>query len=449
MKRLVFASIISLFANVSFAQVVQISENTLPRGVESATSITINVTVTDISEEVFNSTSEWAETIDLYLKKSAFDYPVPKDGEVDENDVGFQLEGRTLIEEGTNDKNLRFVVISVPLVTGDKDFSQIVETDDNGTFIEMQATFKRGDDDAISSTETKIYESISVAAAAPTGFTLAGAFKGIAARWDDLTSITFDKGGDETETKTPSAVVVVTFDASANGALLPTYKFLPDADADEEGELCQIDLDQVGTGNSCVVCDDADGVDKIYLNTSTLLSSTTVNAVRTSNTSTSIGNLDVGQTYYAFAYYEPAGIVRTECFEAVPTENVTWSELNGEVPPAEATDPKCFIATAAYGSVLHERLDSLRWFRDEVLRESELGENFVAFYYVTAPLIADLIAEHSTLKEVTRLALAPITAFTEASQKYGLTRTIAIVFCLMLLMWGTFRLTWLRLRGTI
>lgn len=55
----------------------------------------------------------------------------------------------------------------------------------------------------------------------------------------------------------------------------------------------------------------------------------------------------------------------------------------GEEPPQP-----CFIATAAYGTSTAEQLDLLRTFRDQVLMESTLGSQFVAWYYQVSPPLA-------------------------------------------------------------
>ncbi len=68
----------------------------------------------------------------------------------------------------------------------------------------------------------------------------------------------------------------------------------------------------------------------------------------------------------------------------------------------------CFIATAAYGSYLHPQVQLLRDFRDEYLLTNAPGRAFVSFYYRHSPPLADMIAQHSILRGMTRLALAPV-----------------------------------------
>lgn len=70
--------------------------------------------------------------------------------------------------------------------------------------------------------------------------------------------------------------------------------------------------------------------------------------------------------------------------------------------------PACFIATAAYGSPMHAKLDTLRNFRDRYLLTNAPGREFVRLYYRYSPPIADFIAERGWLRAVVRGLLAPL-----------------------------------------
>jgi hypothetical protein len=86
---------------------------------------------------------------------------------------------------------------------------------------------------------------------------------------------------------------------------------------------------------------------------------------------------------------------------------IPYTITNGTLTiiPASSNISKCFIATAAYGTPLHEDIDVLRDFRDEYLMTNPLGKEFVKMYYATSPPIAEALRENEGLRTVTRLSL--------------------------------------------
>lgn len=68
----------------------------------------------------------------------------------------------------------------------------------------------------------------------------------------------------------------------------------------------------------------------------------------------------------------------------------------------------CFIATAAYGSVLAQDVDMLRHFRDAVLKRTVLGELAVETYYTFGPPVAGMVGESELLRWTARTVLDPI-----------------------------------------
>ncbi len=68
----------------------------------------------------------------------------------------------------------------------------------------------------------------------------------------------------------------------------------------------------------------------------------------------------------------------------------------------------CFIATAAYGSVLATDVSMLRRFRDAALRSTVLGQLAIQSYYTFGPTLSGVIAESDPLRDTVRELLAPV-----------------------------------------
>ena len=119
---------------------------------------------------------------------------------------------------------------------------------------------------------------------------------------------------------------------------------------------------------------------------------------------------------------------------------MTLSQLGGAGEPT-LKDPRCFIATAAYGSALDPHLDTLRWFRDNVLLVTGLGHKLVKTYYNYSPPLADFISAHPTLRAITRAALwLPVIMIETWRERPSLFLTLSG-------MAGTFALLYLRRRS--
>ncbi|HSR97724.1 MAG TPA: fibronectin type III domain-containing protein, partial [Kofleriaceae bacterium] len=74
----------------------------------------------------------------------------------------------------------------------------------------------------------------------------------------------------------------------------------------------------------------------------------------------------------------------------------------------------CFVATAAYGSLMANDVEMLRRFRDLLLRRSVLGELAVEAYYTFGPAVAGVVGESDLLRSTAREVLAPIVARTRS-----------------------------------
>ena len=75
------------------------------------------------------------------------------------------------------------------------------------------------------------------------------------------------------------------------------------------------------------------------------------------------------------------------------------------------TDDACFIATAAYGTLLDRHVVLLRQFRDTYLMSGSFGRKVVGLYYHFSPALADIIRENIFLRGAAQLILWPLTIF--------------------------------------
>ncbi|HET9625331.1 MAG TPA: fibronectin type III domain-containing protein [Kofleriaceae bacterium] len=75
---------------------------------------------------------------------------------------------------------------------------------------------------------------------------------------------------------------------------------------------------------------------------------------------------------------------------------------------ASGTVDACFVATAAYGSLLANDVEMLRRFRDNLLKHSVIGELAVETYYTFGPPVAGVVGESDLLRATARELLGPI-----------------------------------------
>jgi hypothetical protein len=141
-----------------------------------------------------------------------------------------------------------------------------------------------------------------------------------------------------------------------------------------------------------------------------------------------IYDLDETKTYYF--------IVRA--FDINGSESADSNEvclikgISADPPPAENTgggdsDPGCFIATAAYGSLMEPHVKILRDFRDRFLLGNTVGNRLVSLYYTYSPPMAEFIKKHDNLRAMVRISLLPVVGFSWMALKSGTISTAALV----------------------
>jgi len=101
--------------------------------------------------------------------------------------------------------------------------------------------------------------------------------------------------------------------------------------------------------------------------------------------------------------------------------------VSSDVTSTDGGGGGCFIATAAFGSMMEPHVKILREFRDRFLLNNSLGKAFVRLYYTYSPPIADFIATHDNIKAMVRLSLLPVVGLSCVSMKLGLIPTMMLI----------------------
>lgn len=274
---------------------------------------------------------------------------------------------------------------------------------------------------------------------APTGLGTTGDHKVIVASWSIPSSAEWS---DASVSGAPTGVTVLAIDKTTTHTDLPAfiYDSQKDTDAEATANECQYNPDFTD-GQSCITCQNTNA----YLNSTKLAALNSEGIFIKENASASGGEatvtgLENGKNYAVVAFFEPGGLQRSVCLTASPEQNSTYSETNGE-SEAELLNPKCFVATAAYGSKLHKNLKPLRWFRDQVLLQSKWGTSFVDWYYEHGPKAAKVVAASPALQLTVQGLLWLPVLFFSALMALGVTggqATFVIVLAAVGFAW-TFR----------
>jgi len=96
-------------------------------------------------------------------------------------------------------------------------------------------------------------------------------------------------------------------------------------------------------------------------------------------------------------------------------------------------DDGCFIATAAYGSLLHPYVNNLQDFRDKYLITNKFGRLFVRLYYKYSPYVANIITRSEPLKFIVRIHLVPIIIFSYSMVHLGPIITGVLLFLVIMI----------------
>ena len=226
----------------------------------------------------------------------------------------------------------------------------------------------------------------------------------------------------QSDQNSESKLVMNNFDGSNPSAETPTYN-------------CQLVFSEDDPLNGCTFsCTNGEEIG--YLNDEAMQSAYSgiiIQEERTlKNSILFTGLSDIEQVYAVILQYLPEGSRSnsdTSCLAGSSKKTYTYAQLTGGREP-KLGDPKCFIATAAYGTPWHQDIDALRWWRDHVLHRLPGGQSIIRLYYEWSPPIAKMIASNEDLKHLTRIGLYPIVQGAKISQSspwLGLVLLIAIL----------------------
>ena len=108
-------------------------------------------------------------------------------------------------------------------------------------------------------------------------------------------------------------------------------------------------------------------------------------------------------------------------------------ERDHVITPSEVTgmlEPKCFIATAAYGKS-HKMLKTFYQFRDQKLLPYAFGRIIHRLYYTYSPPLAAIIQDNLFLKYMARVILAPFWFYAFLALQIGHIFTLSLLVLLM------------------
>ncbi|MEJ2655679.1 MAG: fibronectin type III domain-containing protein [Desulfobacterales bacterium] len=155
-----------------------------------------------------------------------------------------------------------------------------------------------------------------------------------------------------------------------------------------------------------------------------------------------IYDLDETKTYYfVVRAFDANGSESADSNEVLLMEGIPVNPPpEGNISGGDRNDPGCFIATAAYGSLMERHVRILRNFRDRFLLNNTIGKIFVRLYYTYSPPMAGFIAKHDTLRAMVRLSLLPVVSFSWITLKIGFLSTLALMVALTSCFAGLVRL---------
>lgn len=353
----------------------------------------ITVVVTSITNTTAASGEDlFKDRLKIFLTKRSTGTAVPVEGAAEDSTIMFRVSKTNFSTKASANGTTQDFTYSLRLsqTTSNTSLRDLL-ADSGGTAIKVTAKYYEGGVELAKAEDQSIPFSAAVPNAKPSNFRLTSSNQSFVAKWDPVSTVTGTDGSNISVSK----VVAVAF---SSDAVLPinlpakAYNSASATDLDAAADECTFN-GVVGTSCS-VTCKTTTS----YLNTDKLAALGKGVYVASADASAGAAKFSGavnGQVYRVITYYE-SGLVRNDCQSVTPQLDFSYAETNGE-DPASSDMPRCFIATAAYGSPLHKNLKLFTWFRDHVLLRAEMGRKFVHWYYKNGPAAANVVAAHPAL----------------------------------------------------
>jgi hypothetical protein len=229
-----------------------------------------------------------------------------------------------------------------------------------------------------------------------------GSKESLNAAWDQADSVLLADGK---RGRSTGVLAILVPQSRIGTTLLPTRVYNADYEqqTDQSTPSCGITFTTADDMLSCAVtCEGDSGQQTINAQDLSELASSGVEFKQIASAERSVffNDLDIQETYAIVLQFEPDGLQRS-CIAGRASDAYTLTQLQTGREPT-AGDPSCFIATAAYGSTLDPHLDTLRWFRDRYLLQTEWGRSFVRSYYRWGPHAAQWLRDKPLARQLTR-----------------------------------------------
>jgi Fibronectin type III domain len=142
-----------------------------------------------------------------------------------------------------------------------------------------------------------------------------------------------------------------------------------------------------------------------------------------------IYDLDQTKTYYfVVRAFDIDGFTSSNSNEVVLREGTAVDSVGSDaIGGGGGGGGGCFIATAAYGSLLEPHVRILCKFRDYYLLTNGPGKIFVKNYYKYSPPAADFISKYTGLRTVVCVFLLPLVGFGWMMLKIGAGSTMLLI----------------------